>query len=47
MAGKNVGILGVFVVQGCQFPVRFLALFAILELGDLTEDGDLFDKVLK
>jgi hypothetical protein len=46
LASKNVCVLGVLIVKCGQLPARVKALFGVLELGHMAEDGDLFDKVL-
>lgn len=47
MACKNISVLIVLGIQGSELPLfRGLAL-RVVEVDDLTEDGDLLDKVLQ
>ncbi|KAI6751479.1 hypothetical protein HG531_006175 [Fusarium graminearum] len=47
MTSQDISILGVLVVQSGKLPVRVQICLAILELGGMAKDGDLFDEVLQ
>lgn len=47
MTGQDISILGVLVVQSGKLPVRVQVRLAVLELGSVAEDSDLFDEVLQ
>jgi hypothetical protein len=43
----NVSILDVLCVQRLELPVVLLLLFGVLEVGDLSENRDFLDELLK
>jgi hypothetical protein len=47
MCSDNIGIFDVLVIQDVQAPLGVLGPFRILELGDLTENGDLLNQALQ
>ena len=47
MAGQDISVLGVLVVQSGKLPIRVQVRLAVLELGSVAEDSDLFDEVLQ
>lgn len=47
VAREDVGIFVVFDIQRSQLPVFCSLALGIIEVDDLAEDGDFFDKVLQ
>lgn len=46
LAGQDLCVFSVLVIEGGQLPISRLSQFLVLELGDLTEDGNLLDEGL-
>lgn len=47
MAGQDIGVLCVLIIESGQFPVRTLTLLCVLEFGHMAEDSYLLDEVLE
>jgi hypothetical protein len=42
----DISVFNVLVIENAELPVGLLGTLSVLELGHLTEDGDLFDQRL-
>jgi hypothetical protein len=42
----DVGIFDILCIQGFELPIGVFLLLFVLEVGDLTEHGDLLDEIL-